>query len=81
MTSMDIWMLICMLFVASAQFEYAIQLKNRFGITRKISINTKEENKTRAEEKSRKMDCIALNIFMVVYIMTVGAYFYKMVSF
>ena len=31
MTAMDIWMLICIIFVVMAKFEYALQLKIHFG--------------------------------------------------
>ena len=71
-------MLLCMIFVAAAQFEYAVQLKIRFGNIRKIAANVGKEDKTRAEEKGRKIDRYALKIFLVAYILTVGAYFYKM---
>ena len=78
MTSLDIWILICMIFVAAAKFEYAVQLKIRYGNMSKIGTRIGKEGKTRAEEKCRKIDGYALKIFLVVYILTVGAYFYKM---
>ena len=80
MTAMDIWMLLSMLFVASAQFEYAMQLKIRFGKINKISSSSGKEGNAKAEEKCRKIDRCALKAFLGVYILTVGAYIYKMSS-
>ena len=74
MTSMDVWMLVCMLFVASAQFEYAVQLKIRFGKRNKIGSGGQKE------ERCRKIDRHALFIFMGTYIVIVGAYFYNLYS-
>ena len=78
MTSLDIWMLICMIFVAAAQFEYAVQLKIRFGNMTKTGTNVGKGGNTRAEEKCRKVDSYALKIFLVAYIIIVGGYFYNM---
>ena len=78
MTSLDVWMLICMVFVAAAQFEYAIQLKIRFGKMAKIGTNVDQERKARKEEKCRKIDIHALKIFLLAYMLIVGGYFYNM---
>ena len=78
MTAMDIWMLLSMLFVASAQFEYAVQLKIRFGKTNKIGTRAGKEGGAKAEEKCRIIDRRALKVFLGAYILTVGAYIYKM---
>ena len=75
MTSMDVWMLVCMLFVASAQFEYAVQLKIRFG-----KGNNKIGKCGQKEGKCRKMDRNALFIFLGTYTVTVGTYFYNLYS-
>ena len=72
-------MLICMIFVAAAQFEYAVQLKIRFGNMSKIGTSVGREEKIRAEEKCRKIDRDALKIFFIAYMLTVGGYFYKMI--
>ena len=77
MTSLDVWMLICMMFVAAAQFEYAVQLKVRFGNMSKIGSDVSQEGETRSERKCRKVDNYALKVFLLAYILTVGAYFYK----
>ena len=77
MTAMDIWMFICMIFVALAKFEYAVQLKIRFGTINKISSDVGgNETDTGTEEKCRKIDHYALRILFFVYIMTVASYFY-----
>ena len=81
MTSMDIWMLICMGFVASAQFEYAMQLSIRFGQVNGIRNAGEKQRKAEASEgKCRKIDGFAMRIFLVVYILTVGSYFYNVCS-
>ena len=73
---MDIWMFICTIFVALAKFEYAVQLKIRFGTINKISTLGGNETDTVTEEKCRKIDHYALRILFSVYIMTVASYFY-----
>ena len=78
---MDIWMLICMLFVAMAQIEYAVQLKMRFRKMSKISTDIGKGDKIRAEERCNKIDRYALVMFIVAYIMTVGTYIYKMSTY
>ena len=78
MTAMDIWMFICMIFVALTKFEYAMQLKIRFGTVSKISTPADKRSMTKTVENSRKIDRIALIIFFVVYIMTVVGYFYTL---
>ena len=75
MTSLDIWMLICMIFVAAAQFEYAMQLKIHFGDMSQISDSIVQEKKKSARGKCRKVDRYALKIFLAAYILTVGSYF------
>ena len=70
MTAMDIWLLMCMLFVALATFEYAILLTAKYG--KKSRRNAHQG----AEEKYCKWDNYALKLFMGAYILTVGTYFY-----
>ena len=77
---MDNWMLICMAFVALAQFEYAIQLYIRFGNANMISTVGDKLKTTKTEGKCRKIDRYALRIFLIVYIITVGAYYYNVKS-
>ena len=80
MTSMDIWMLICMAFVASAQFEYALQLNIRFGKVNGISNIGEKQRMAKAEAKCRKVDRYAIRVFAVVHVLTVVAYFYNVSS-
>ena len=75
---MDVWMFICMLFVAMAKFEYALQLKIRFGTLNKISSNKGKEGNEKTEEKCRRIDKYALRIFLSIYILTLGVYFYNL---
>ena len=72
---MDIWMFICMIFVGLAKFEYAMQLKIRFGAISKINVDEDKKRKNTAEEKCRKIDNYALRIFLGLYVLTVGLYY------
>ena len=74
MTSMDVWVLICMVFVASAQFEYAVQLKIRFG--RESKVSTAGENQRGA--KCSRIDRYSMRIFCGLYILTIAAYYYSL---
>ena len=74
---MDIWMFICMIFVGLAKFEYAIQLKIRFGTISKINTDGNKNKKTKTEEKCRKIDRRALRIFLGLYLLTVCFYFFN----
>ena len=80
MTAMDVWMFICMLFVAMAKFEYAMQLKIRFGTLNQINSNNGEKSNAKTEEKCRRIDRYALRIFIAIYIITLGVYFYNLSS-
>lgn len=72
-TAMDTWLLISMIFVAMATFEYAVLLALRFGRGKKInSMGDEFENK---EERCYKVDRISFILFMVVYILIVVVYF------
>ena len=73
---MDIWMFICMIFVALAKIEYAVQLKVKFGEATKIGNVDTKELKRKSEKRYQQIDRYALVTFLVAYIMTVGFYFY-----
>ena len=74
MTAMDIWLLICLLFVALVTLEYAILLAVRFGNGRRI--NKKRNAKENKGNECNKMDRISLRLFMGIYVLTVGSYYY-----
>ena len=72
---MDVWMLLCILFVASALFEYAILLAIRFGKQNKIGdkfLGTKDE--ATAIQKCRRLDLYALRVFVGLFAIKVCAY-------
>ena len=72
-TAMDTWLLISMIFVAMATFEYAVLLALRFGRGKKINpMGDEFENK---EERCYRVDRISFILFMVVYILIVVVYF------
>ena len=75
---MDIWLLICMLFVALALFEYAIMLTIRFGKQDKNRSANKKGTKEDiiAEMMCRRIDRYALRVFLAAHVATVGMYFY-----
>ena len=73
---MDIWVFICMIFVVLAKFEYAVQLKIRFGRTAQVSDVDAKQNKIKSEKRCQRIDRYALVTFLGGYILTVGAYFY-----
>ena len=70
---MDIWLLLSMVFVALAIFEYAILLAIRFGKGKDEEIEMyAEENKVRT---CYRVDRISLRVFVGAYILAVCAYF------
>ena len=75
---MDIWLLLCMLFVAFAIFEYAVMLAIRFG-KQKRNLIEKGDEETQ-EELCNKVDRISLWLFMGIYVFSVGSYFYTMAT-
>ena len=76
-TAMDVWMFLCMIFVAMAMFEYAMQLKLHFGGgSIKIGNIDAKQNKIKSEKICCRNDRYALVIFLVAYISTVSTYFY-----
>ena len=71
---MDVWLLLCILFVALATFEYAILLSIRFGKGKKRNEKGSREDK---QEKCYKVDKMSLRMFVGIYILTVATYFYR----
>ena len=69
-------MFICMIFVALAKFEYAVQLKIRFGKLFQFSKADADENKNELEKRCQMIDHYALITFLGAYILTAGTYFY-----
>ena len=69
---MDIWLLLSMMFVALAIFEYAVLLAIRFGKGRKK--NTEEGRASNKEKLCSKMDRTSLKMFLGTYILTVVTY-------
>ena len=75
---MDIWLLLSMMFVAFAIFEYAVLLAIRFGKSRKIN---GEKGASRNEEiKCNKVDRMALRMFLGTYIFVAATYFYAFLN-
>ena len=75
MTALDIWLLLSMIFVALATFEYAILLKIKFGRENVKNTLKKEVESKKRDETCRKMDHYALISFLVAYGITVFTYF------
>ena len=71
---MNVWLLGCMMFVAAVTFEYAILLAIRFSRSNKINAKGGAEN---IMEKCNQVDNISLRIFVGVYVLMMGTYFYK----
>ena len=59
-----------------ALFEYAFLLALKFGKQFKISTG-KKGSEAKADGKCLAMDRYALRVFVAVYVLTVGIYFYK----
>ena len=79
-TALDIWLLICMLFVATATFEYAMLLLIRYGKRLKLDVGTKGKKHGKAAATIVKVDRYALRAFIGIYVLTVGIYFYIVYS-
>ena len=76
MTAMDFWLLLCMLFVQLAMFEYAIQLLIKFGRGKKIQPAYEEGDGTTKEDQiCHKIDRYALILFPIMYGLATTAYF------
>ena len=73
---LDIWLLLCVIFVALALFEYAILLAIRFGKqNNKINDNmTGNDAADKAIAKCRKIDRYALRVFLALNVVTVCTY-------
>ena len=72
---LDIWLLLCVIFVALALFEYAILLAIRFGKQNKINDNmTGNDGADNAIAKCRKIDRYALRVFLALNVVTVCTY-------
>ena len=69
MTALDIWLLMCMLFVATATFEYAMLLLIRYGKRPKLDVG-----------KVEKVDGYAIMAFMGIYVLADSTYFYIVYS-
>ena len=76
LTMLDIWLLLCVIFVALALFEYAILLAIRFGKQNiKIHDNMTGNDELNAVAKCRKIDRHALRVFLALHAVTVCTYF------
>ena len=75
MTAMDLWLLLCMLCVGTAIFEYGVLLAIRFGRGNKVNQGKKNDQKSTGERCNR-IDRYALGVFMTVFALKVGAYTY-----
>ena len=73
---MDTWLLLCMIFVALALFEYAFQLVIRYREKTRGNKNDIEEHEKASKRRCLKIDCWALRIFAGLYILVIGTYFY-----
>ena len=72
---MDVWLLLCMLFVASALFEYAILLAIRYGKQNKVSAKIMgKEEEAAAIQKCLKLDRYALRVFITLHVVKVCTY-------
>ena len=67
-----------MMFVALAAFEYTIMLAIRFGKGKKM--HAEGDRVANKEKKCNKMDRISLRMFLGIYILAVGSYFYTVAS-
>ena len=76
MTAMDVWLLMCMLFVALATFEYAILLAMRFGSHFRINTSEKSKDEFMISRRCVKIDRLSLKIFFLAYCISLGTYLY-----
>lgn len=73
---MDAWLLLCMIFVALALFEYAVQLAIRYRGMREKSKKAVEDLEKESKEMCRKIDRWALRIFVGLDVLVIVTYFY-----
>ena len=71
---MDIWLLLCMLFVTLATFEYALLIAIRFNKGRKIVDRMWDATESKVE-KCNKIDRVSLTVFGGSFLVTVVIYF------
>ena len=73
-TALDIWILLCMLFVATATFEYAMLLIIRY--RKPMDKGKTGDMYDMMEETIRKVDRCALRAFVAIYVLTDSVYFF-----
>ena len=73
---MDTWLLLCMIFVALALFEYAFQLALRYQGKARGKKEDIEEREKASKQRCLAIDRWALRIFTGLYILVIGSYFY-----
>ena len=78
MTALDIWLLLCMLFVAAATFEYAMLLIIRYG--KPLNERKTGDMYDKMDATIEKVDRYALRVFMAIYVLTDAVYFYIVFS-
>ena len=73
---MDIWLLLCMVYVTLATFQYALLIAIRFNKGRKIREVDRMWDATNDKvEKCNKIDRVSLILFVGSYLVTVVMYF------
>ena len=73
MTALDIWILLCMLFVATATFEYAMLLIIRY--RKPMDKRKTGDMYDKIEATIEKADRCAFRAFMAIYVLTDVIYF------
>ena len=77
-TAQDIWLLLSMIFVALATFEYAVLLAIKFG--KQSEGSKKDVGGKKRNEKCCKIDRYALRVFTAAYSVSVFTYFYAVLT-
>ena len=80
MTALDIWLLLSMIFVALATFEYSVLLAIKFAKQSEVHPSKKEMDAKNRNDTCRKIDKYSLRIFLVVYFISIFAYIYSVNS-
>ena len=70
-------MVLCVMFLILAIFEYALLLGVRFGKQFKINADKKGGKNIKAERLCLIVDRYALRVFVSLQLLTVGTYFYN----
>ena len=73
-------MLLCIIYLVLAIFEYALLLGIMFGRQFKIDGNKKGDENKKAEKQCRTIDHYALRVFVALQLLAMGTYFYKYYS-